>query len=215
MGDLDGRVWRFDVGMVSGVPRIKNAPTKLFEAGTNQPIFASMATVNVGANQYIFFATGSDLLPTDNLGVLKQGFKMIGVLDPGGTKTFELALTRQANRTNEEKPTAYPAVAGDIVFFTTTMYHPATACTLPDANLYAVTFIGGPAYDNTGDNKLSNADTQKVKTIIGARATAPFIVDQHVVFGSGNKVQLFGDSKDYNNGVGQIGVRTLSWREVR
>jgi hypothetical protein len=62
---------------------------------------------------------------------------------------------------------------------------------------------------------LSNADTQKVKTIIGARATAPFIVDQHVVFGSGNKVQLFGDSKDYNNGVGQVGVRTLSWREVR
>jgi hypothetical protein len=215
LGDLDGRVWRFDVGMVSGTPRIKSAPTKLYDIGANQPIFASMATVNVGANQYIFFATGSDLLPTDNLGVLKQGFKMIGVLDPGGTKTFELTLTRASNRTNEEKPTAYPAVAGDIVFFTTTMFHPATPCALPDANLYAVTFIGGPAYDNTGDNKLSGADSQKVKTISGARATAPFIVDQHVVFGSGSKVQLFGDSKDYNNGVGQVGVRTLSWREVR
>jgi hypothetical protein len=140
---------------------------------------------------------------------------MIGVLDPGGTKTFELTLTRASNRTNEEKPTAYPAVAGDIVFFTTTMFHPATPCAMPDANLYAVTFIGGPAYDNTGDNKLSGADSQKVKTISGARATAPFIVDQHVVFGSGSKVQLFGDSKDYNNGVGQVGVRTLSWREVR
>jgi Tfp pilus tip-associated adhesin PilY1 len=215
LGDLDGRVWRFDVGMVSGTPRIKSAPTKLYDIGANQPIFASMATVNVGANQYIFFATGSDLLPTDNLGVLKQGFKMIGVLDPGGTKTFELTLTRASNRTNEEKPTAYPAVAGDIVFFTTTMFHPATPCAMPDANLYAVTFIGGPAYDNTGDNKLSGADSQKVKTISGARATAPFIVDQHVVFGSGSKVQLFGDSKDYNNGVGQVGVRTLSWREVR
>ena len=76
------------------------------------------ATVTVGSTQqYIFFATGSDLLPTDNLGLLKAGFKLIGVLDTGasGTKTFELALPRAANRSSEEKPTVFPAVAGDIV----------------------------------------------------------------------------------------------------
>jgi hypothetical protein len=28
-------------------------------------------------------------------------------------------------------------------------------------------------------------------------------------------VQMFGDPNDYNNGVGQVGVRILSWREVR
>jgi hypothetical protein len=218
IGDLDGRVWRFDLGMVNGLPKITAAPTKLYDAGANHPLFASMAAVNVGSTrQYIFFATGSDLLPTDNLGVLKAPFKLLGVLDSGGSgsKTFELALTRLANRTSEEKPTAFPAVAGDIVFFTTTTYHPATPCTLPDANLYAVTFIGGPAYDNTGDDRITGSDTAKVKTVTGARATAPFIADQHFVFSAGGKVELFGDKEDYNNGVGQVGVRTLSWREVR
>jgi hypothetical protein len=177
-----------------------------------------MATINVGnTQQYIFYATGSDLLPTDNLGVLKAPFKLLAVLDTGatGTKTFELALTRLANRASEEKATVFPAVAGDLVFFTTTTFHPSTPCTLPDANLYALTFIGGPAYDNTGDDRITNADTAKVKTVTGARASAPFIVDQHVVFGAGEKVELFGDPQDYNNGVGQVGVRTLSWREVR
>lgn len=218
IGDLDGRIWRFDLGMVSGVPKIKVAPTKLYDAGANQPMFASMATVNVGTTQqYIFFATGSDLLPTDNLGVLKAGFKLLAVLDNGtsGSKTFELALPRAANRSSEEKASVFPAVAGDIVFFTTTTFHPSTPCTLPDANLYALTFIGGPAYDNTGDDRITGADTSKVKTVTGARATAPFIVDQHVVFSAGAKVEIFGDSADYNNGVGQVGVRTLSWREVR
>jgi len=218
IGDLDGRVWRFDLGLVNGLPKIMAAPTKLYDAGANHPMFASMATVNVGnTQQYIFYATGSDLLPTDNLGVLKAPFKLLAVLDTGatGTKTFELALTRLANRASEEKATVFPAVAGDIVFFTTTTFHPSTPCTLPDANLYALTFIGGPAYDNTGDDRITNADTAKVKTVTGARASAPFIVDQHVVFGAGEKVELFGDAQDYNNGVGQVGVRILSWREVR
>ena len=218
IGDLDGKLWRFDLGMVTGVPKIKTAPTKLYDAGANQPLFASMATVNVGnTQQYIFYATGSDLLPTDQLGVLKAGFKLLGVLDTGGSgsNTFTYSLPRAANRSSEEKATVFPAVAGDIVFFTTTTFHPATPCILPDANLYAVTFVGGPAYDNTGDNLITKADTTKVKTVTGARATAPFIVDQHLMFGAGGKVELFGDKEDYNNGVGQVGVRTLSWREVR
>jgi hypothetical protein len=57
-----------------------------------------------------------------------------------------------------------------------------------------------------------------VKTGTG-RATAPFVVDQHLYFatssGSGANVEVFGDPNDYNNGVGQVGVRILSWREIR
>jgi len=54
-----------------------------------------------------------------------------------------------------------------------------------------------------------------VKTISGVRATAPFIVDQHLAFGAGGKIDLFGDPTAYNNGIGMAGVRILSWREVR
>jgi hypothetical protein len=49
----------------------------------------------------------------------------------------------------------------------------------------------------------------------GARATAPFIVDQHLVFSTGDNIQMFGDPTDFNNGVGQAGVRILSWRAVK
>jgi hypothetical protein len=54
-----------------------------------------------------------------------------------------------------------------------------------------------------------------VSSTAGARATAPFVVDQHLGISVGGKVQMFGDPNDYNNGVGQVGVRILSWREVR
>ena len=51
------------------------------------------------------------------------------------------------------------------------------------------------------------------------RASAPFIVDQHLYFASsgesGASVEILGDPEDFNNGVGQVGVRILSWREIR
>ena len=49
----------------------------------------------------------------------------------------------------------------------------------------------------------------------GVRATAPFIVDQHLTFSAGGNVQMFGDPEDFNNGVGQVAVRILSWREIK
>jgi hypothetical protein len=81
-----------------------------------------------------------------------------------------------------------------------------------------VTFAGGAAYESANDNdtKFSNNESTKVKTIAGqGRATAPFIVDQHLWFGAGDKISSFGDPQDFNNGVGQIGVRILSWRQLR
>jgi hypothetical protein len=217
IGDLDGNIWRFDFGLGGGGAVSIDATTKLFSAGADQPIYNSMATVTVGTKQYVFIGTGSDLLPQTDKNTI---YRLLGVLDNGatGAKTFEKLLQKTASGTTittDERVTAFPAVAGDIVFFTTTVLN--ALCSAPDARLYAFTFIGGPAYDNTGDNVVKpSQDTPLVKTIAGQRATAPFIVDQHVVFGAGgSNVQMFGDSTDYNNGIGQAGVRILSWREVR
>jgi hypothetical protein len=217
IGDLDGNLWRFDIGLdASNNPKI-NATTKLYSAGTDQPIFNSMATLNVGGTQqFIFFGTGGDLLPGTDKNTV---YHLLGVQDMGasGTKTFDQVLQKSssANITADEKVTAFPAVAGDIVFFTTTVFNPTSPCTAPTANLYAFTYVGGAAYDNTGDNAVTNKDTPLVKSIAGQRATAPFIVDQHLAFEVNGKVEMFGDPNAYNNGVGQAGVRILSWREIR
>ena len=215
MGDLDGRVWRFDIDLdaTTQLPKISGT-TKLYESGQDQPIFSSMATVNVGgANQYVFFGTGSDLLPSTNI---NTKYRLIGVLDEGASASekFNIKLDKTNDKKTDEKVTSFPAVAGDIVFFTTTTFKPATSCKAQDANLYAMTYIGGAAYDANADNKIKDAD-RLVASVVGERATAPFIVDQHLVFGTASKVAIFGDSQDYNNGVGQAGVRILSWREVR
>lgn len=216
VGDLDGRIWRLDLVLgVGDVPGFTGGPVKLYDDPLSQPIFNSMAEIDVGTTlRYLFVGTGSDLLPSTGV---SQQYKLLGVLDQGssGSVTFTRLLTKVDGIGDDEKVTAYPAVAGDVVFFTTTTFRPAALCSLSDASLYALTFIGGAAYDNTGDDKVTNADTPKVATIAGVRATAPFVVDQHLVFGTGTNLQLFGDAQDFNNGVGQAGVRILSWREVR
>ena len=174
-----------------------------------------MATVNVGTTQqYIFFGTGSDLLASNSV---NQQYKLVSVLDNGssGTQTFSQSLTTVDGVGADEKVTAFPAVAGDIVFFTTTTMNPAATCTLPTAKLYALTFIGGPAYDTTGDNRITSSDSTLLATIANTRATAPFVADRHLIFGTGTDTQLFGDPDAYDNGVGQAGVRILSWRELR
>ena len=80
----------------------------------------------------------------------------------------------------------------------------------------AITFVGGAAYDSTGDNKVGKKESPKVRTMSGAgRATAPFLVDQHLAFAAGNKIELLGDPNDFDNGVGDVGVRILSWRDIR
>jgi Tfp pilus tip-associated adhesin PilY1 len=226
LGDLDGRLWRFDLTLNgSGVPVIQQMlnlytiSTGSGSKASDHPVFASMATVSIGySQQYIFVGTGSDLLPSNSI---NNQYAMIVVLDQGssGTQTGIIELEAVDGANGEEKVTSFPAVAGDIVFFSTTTYK-TVACSKPDANLYAFTFIGGPAYDTNGDGKLtssgkSGVDSTKIRTTTGARATAPFIVDQHLVFGTGNSVETFGDPQDFNNGVGQVGVRILSWREVR
>ena len=219
VGDLDGRLWRFDFKLdATKVPKV-NALTKLYDAGASHPMFSSMATVTVGGvNQYLFQATGSDLLPSNGV---SQQYQLLIVKDNGASGSLAttgakpILLEKVDGLANDEKVTSFPAVAGDIVFFSTTNYKPSAPCSLPDGNLYAFTFIGGPAYDTTNDGKVDSTDKPKITTTVGERASAPFIVDQHVVFAAGNKIQMLGDPEDFNNGVGQAGVRILSWREVR
>lgn len=234
IGDLDGNVWKFNLAW-NGVDVVVSTPTRLFSAGPDKPLFSSMATVNVGgANQYVFVGTGSDLLPSPDAANKKVTHSLLVLLDQGAsaTKTAEILLEPVDGAAGEERVTAFPAVAGDIVFFSTTTQSVATPCTPFTANLYAFTFIGGPAYDTNNDGVLSSgttgstgpgkkgggaapADSQKVFSIAGARATAPFVVDQHLVFSTGGRIQMFGDPEDFNNGVGQAGVRILSWRSIR
>ena len=88
VGDLDGNVWRFDFAMVSGSPSI-TAKTNLYAAGRAHPLFASMATVNVGSTQqYIFFGTGSDLLPSAGI-PSTHSYKLMSVLDTGSSGTVK------------------------------------------------------------------------------------------------------------------------------
>ncbi len=219
IGDLDGKVWKFNIDLDSSKnPVFSGSPLALYTpATTAQPIFSSMAAVSVGTQEYLFVGTGSDLLPSYGVGSGVQ-YQLLGILDQGstGAKKFQINLAKVDGAGDDEKVSSFPAVAGDIVFFTTTAFKPAAPCSQPDAALYALTFIGGAAYDSTGDNKVSNGESPKVRTLAGAgRATAPFIVDQHLAFAAGDKIELLGDPADFNNGVGDVGVRILSWRDIR
>jgi hypothetical protein len=234
IGDLDGVIWRFDVGLGTGGKPVIKSQVKLYVVDTSDPgkpkgsgtiatakghpLFSSMATVNVGGIQHLFVGTGSDLLPQTGV---KYQYALLVIEDQGtqGWRKGIVALEATDGSGGDEKVSAFPAVAGDIVFFTTTTFRQG-GCSVPDANLYAMTFVGGPAYDTNNDGRLSTggkggSDSQRVTTVAGVRATAPFVADQHLVIGTGSSIQLFGDPQDFNNGVGQAGVRVLSWREAR
>ena len=173
---------------------------------------------------YMFFATGSDMLPPTTAGGTGT-FKLYGLKDndpaSGATTKFAISLATVSNTgglVSGERVSASPSIAGDIVFFTTTTETATTPCAEYTSSLRALTFTGTAAYDANGNGKIDNNETNVAMTMTG-RATAPFIVDQHLYVGTvdstGTNVQAFGDAQDFNNGVGQVGVRILSWREIR
>jgi hypothetical protein len=172
----------------------------------------------------MFFATGSDLLASSAPGGTGT-FKLYGLKDnypaSGSTTKFSISLSTVTNSgglATGERPSTSPSVAGDIVFYTTNTESANTPCADFSSNLYAITYAGGAAYDTNANGKLDNNESPIVKTLAG-RATAPFIVDQHLYLGTpgagGGRVDAFGDPEDFNNGIGQVGVRILSWREIR
>lgn len=217
LGDADGKYWRFDfdsAGTISAQQMVD----------TGAPIYASSALLAVGsADLYMFFATGSDMLPASSPGG-SGTFRLYGLKDQGTsalTKFAQNLATVSAGSgclATGERPSTAPSVAGDIVFYTTTTESAATPCGNFGAKLYGLTYAGGAAYDSNGNGKIDNNEDPVALSTTG-RATAPFIVDQHLFFATtgtdGTSLRVLGDPQDFNNGIGQVGVRILSWREVR
>jgi hypothetical protein len=212
VGDLDGRLWRFTIGAdAAGRPAI-GGQARVYDAG--QPIFSSLAITDAGRRgAYIFFGTGSDRLPSSGTGPAST---LVGVLDDGGTAgraEFVLAVSG-GEGAPLERVTAAPAAAGDVVFFTTMSQ--AEPCGPSIGRTYAVRVNGQAAYDTNHDGKTDQADARWIAAVSGARTlTPPAVADRHVLVGSGTKVDVLGDSTDYNSGLGQVRVRILSWRIVR
>jgi Tfp pilus tip-associated adhesin PilY1 len=218
IGDIDGKYWRFNFTSAGAI-------TADQMVDTTQPIYASSALLFVGTTDvYMFFATGSDLLASSTPGGTGT-FKLYGLKDnkpaAGAATKFAINLatvTNSSGLATGERPSTSPSVAGDIVFYTTTTESAATPCADFSANLYALTYAGGAAYDANNNGKIDNNESTIARTMAG-RATAPFIVDQHLYTGTsganGARVEAFGDPEDFNNGIGQVGVRILSWREIR
>ncbi|MDQ3488441.1 MAG: PilC/PilY family type IV pilus protein [Acidobacteriota bacterium] len=218
LGDIDGKYWRFDFSTTGSISTSQMV-------NTTQPIFASSALLFIGsADVYMFFSTGSDLYPSNASGGTGT-FKLYGLKDNGAgvaaTANFTInlaATTNSAGLATGERPSTSPSVAGDIVFYTTTSEDATTPCADFTGKLYGVTYAGGAAYDSNANGQMDKTESPIAATLAG-RATAPFIVDQHLYLGSvganGVAVEAFGDPEDFNNGVGQVGVRILSWREIR
>jgi hypothetical protein len=216
LGDVDGKYWRFSITSGGGM-------SALTMVDTSQPIYSSSALLFVGSvDVYTFFSTGSDLLPVTASGGTGK-FKLYGLKDrypSAATVTFtqDLAIVSATGGGDGERPSTAPSVAGDIVFFTTTVQSGTSPCNDFTSNLYAVTYAGGAAYDSDADGKVAKTESLIAATLSG-RATAPFIVDQHLYFATtganGPNLEAFGDPQDFNNGIGQVGVRILSWREIR
>src|SRR5262249_51219373 len=121
IGDIDGKYWRFNFTSGRGI-------SVDLMLDTTQPIYPASALLFVGrAHVYMFFATGSDLLPASTSGGTGK-FKMFGLKDnypgTGATQTFSNDLATvsvsASGFTNGERPSTSPTVAGDIVFFTAT-----------------------------------------------------------------------------------------------
>lgn len=216
LGDVDGKYWRWNFTSTGTI-------TKTQMIDTAQPIYNSSALLFVGTtNVYMFFSTGSDILASTAPGGTGT-FRLYGLKDNGATASTMFsqnlaAVTNVGGLANGERASTSPSVAGDIVFFTTTVDTANTPCSDVNSNLYAVTYAGGAAYDANNNGKIDVNESKVAKTMAG-RATAPFIVDQHLVVSTsgatGASVETFGDPQDFNNGVGQVGVRILSWREIR
>jgi hypothetical protein len=215
MGDIDGSYWRFNFTS-AGVISLD------LMLDTDQPIYASSALLFVGTSDvYMFFSTGSDLLPASSNGGTGR-FKMFGLKDnspgSGATQKFSndmaIVSVTSAGFTDGERPSTSPTVAGDIVFFTATTEDGATPCADYTSTVYAMTYVGTSAYTEVGSGSTKRAVAQ-----LSGRATAPFIVDQHLYLATagntGANIEALGDPEDFNNGIGQVGVRILSWREIR
>ena len=223
IGDTEGNLWRFNISASGGTASLE-APVHTHNTQQHHPLFASLALVNVGGPvQYVFLATGIDIMPSP---MKMEVFRMVGLKDTAtknkpAKRKFSYDMDRQAAVNGDERPTSAPAVAGDVVFYTTTTEFPNDPCRCHESSLYALTYDGNVAYGTgTGGTKSKKGKVKGRKrieeiTTWDGRATAPFVADQHLYFGVSDELRVFGDQDDFNNGVTAQGVRVTSWREIR
>jgi hypothetical protein len=189
----------------------------LLEAGAEQPIFGSVALLAGSARQaFLFVGTGSDLLP--RVGVT-SGYRLFGLTESGAgvVRQFERVLRNAGSGGIDEGLSGAPAVDGAAVFFATTAWTAGSACTAPEATLYGLTIAGGTAYRADGEPRPPSGpgDGPPLARVTGGRATGPVVADRHVYVGTGERVSLFGDPEGFAAGPGFLGLRIVSWREVR
>ena len=158
VGDIDGKYWRFTF-----TPTGTSPPTRWSIPA--QPIFASSALLFVGTTDvYMFFATGSDLFPAR---ARRNRYVQVVWLEGQHARRWRddevcVDLTKVTNSgglATGERPSTSPSVAGDIVFYTTTTETASTPCADFSANLYAMTYAGGAAYDANNNGKIDNNES--------------------------------------------------------
>jgi Tfp pilus tip-associated adhesin PilY1 len=212
-GDLDGRLWRFSLASAPATG-FGGPPRLLFSGGGAQPIFGSIARLaGSGGQSYLFFGTGSDLLPS-RPGT--AGHRLVGLaeMSAGATPRFERVLRTAAAGGVDEGVTGSPVVAGSVVFFATTA-RVGGGCESQESSVYALTVSGGAAYDVNADHRRDGADSPVVSRLRVGRATPPVVADRHLFVATGDRVQIYGDPDGFGSAPPPGGVRILSWREVR
>ena len=209
LGDIDGIYHRFDLA-----PTGQITFSTMVDAGA--PIYmASSVSVDSSGAPYTFFGTGSDLLPVSSSGGALTT-RAYGLRDNIGGGGASVSFVRDLDEgATLERLSSAPVVAGQTVFFTTVLEDPRQPCADVTSRLYGLSYLGGAAYDTNGDGSVGAGENPVIATVDG-RATAPFVADGHLYFGTsgrdGSNVEMFGDPESFNNGISQTGVRLLSWR---
>jgi hypothetical protein len=211
-GDLDGRLWRFDVGAgAAGSPTFRGPPHRLFDGGPQSPLFTGVGLARAGADSLVLaFGTGSALLP----GAFAT--RLVGLHESGGVTTVAFDLPGgTAPDGGHDRLLGSPAVAGEIIFFTTRAVTAGTACRMPSIALFALTLTGGAAYGVGGDRRQGSRPPPVTARLPGRHATTPVAADRHLYLSRGGRLDLFGDREGFNAAPGVRGLRVLSLREVR
>ena len=192
---------------------------------TSQPIYASSALLFVGsADVYTFFATGSDLLPVTAPGGTGT-FKLYGLKDnyPSAATikfTADLVDRDQLRRAGQRRAAiGAPSVAGDIVFYTTTIENATTpcadfSCEALRRDLYRRRRLRLERERQARQQREPDRrDARRPRDGAVHRRSAPLLRHDRRERGATSRRSAI--REDFNNGIGQVGVRILSWREIR